>query len=564
MLVVYNLTMSRIGELDMSEINQQIMVIGHKNPDTDSICSALCYANLKRIITGEQYVAKRAGHLNDETKYILKKLKVKSPEYIKDVRPQVRDIEIRRISGVSRDISVRRAWTIMKDSNVVTLPITKGDKLEGLVTIGDIARSYFEIYDSTILSTAKTSFHNIIETLEGNVLTGDSDQIFDKGKVVIAVANPDQMENYINDGDIVILSNRYEAQLCAIEMNAKCIVVCEGAKVSQTIMKIASEHNCMIIGTKYDTYTVARLINQSMPIRFFMKENAKLVKFTTNDFIEDIRDIMTKKRFRDFPIEDEHHNFVGMISRRNLLKAGKKKLILVDHNEKTQAVAGVETAEIMEIIDHHRIGSIETVLPVYFRNQPVGCTATIVFQMYQENHVEIDKQIASLLASAIISDTLILRSPTCTQVDRDVCQYLAGIAGIDIEQYGKEIFRAGSNLGSKTAKELFYQDYKTFAVNEFNIGVGQINSMNEDEIEDIMKKMPVFMESVIDGGINQIYFMLTNIITESSYVFFAGKGAENVLENAFNIKTNDHYVLLKGVVSRKKQLVPSIIEAIQQ
>lgn len=550
----------------MTEESPQIMVIGHKNPDTDSICSAICYANLKCIITGKNYVAKRAGHLNDETQYIINRFKVKAPEYIKDVRPQVSDIEIRRTPGVSQDISVRNAWTIMKEANVVTLPITEGSKLTGLVTIGDIARSYFEIFDATVLSTAKTSFSNIVETLEGEVVTGNSNEIFTKGKVIIAVANPDVMENYIEEGDIVILGNRYEAQLCAIEMNAKCIIVCEGAEVSKTIVKIAAEHGCMVISTRYDTYTVARLINQSMPISFFMRRSDDgLIKFRTNDFIEDIQDIMAKKRFRDFPIEDEHNHYVGMISRRNLLKAGKKKLILVDHNERTQAVSGVESAQILEIIDHHRIGSIETVSPVYFRNQPLGCTATIIYQIYQENQVEINQTIASLLVSAIISDTLILRSPTCTQVDVDACNKLAKIAGIDIEQYGKEIFKAGSNLKSKKAKEIFHQDFKTFSVGDINIGVGQINSMSEEEIELIQSKMSKYVESVVEeGAINLAFFMMTNIMTGSSVVTFAGKNAANVVASAFNVQTLGNIAVLPGVVSRKKQFVPAIMEALQQ
>lgn len=550
----------------MCSNNKPIIVIGHKNPDTDSICSAICYADLKSKITNETYIAKRAGHLNEETQYVLKKYDIKVPEYIKDVRPQVSDIEIRRTEGVSKDISVKDAWTKMKDLNVVTLPITQKKRLIGLITIGDIAKSYFEVYDSTILATAKTKFQNIVDTLNGTVITGNINEVFQKGKVVIAAANPEMMENYIEAGDIVILGNRYEAQLCAIEMEAKCLIVCEGAGISKTITKVANERDCIIISTSYDTYTVARLINQSMPIEFLMKKKEDgLISFNTDDFIEDIQGIMAKKRHRDFPIEDNKNNYIGMISRRNLLGAGKKQIILVDHNEKGQAISGIETAQILEIIDHHRIGSIETVTPVFFRNQPLGCTATIICQMYHENNIEITPKIAYLLCSAIISDTLIFKSPTCTAEDIKACRELADIAGINIEEHGMEMFNAGSNLSSKTAKEIIMQDYKKFSVNDIKIGVGQINTMSQAEIDNIRGKIENYIDKVIaDGGVDMIYLLMTNIMTESSEVVFAGKSAGSVLANAFNVQVNGKSAVLEKIVSRKKQFFPAIMETLQQ
>lgn len=549
----------------MSENKKPVYVIGHKNPDTDSVCSAICYARLKTAVTGDEYIAKRAGHLNEETQYVMNRIGLEPPQYIKDVRPQVKDIDIRRIQGISDELSVRNAWKLMKKLDVVTLPVTSGVKLKGLVTIGDVARSYFEIFDSNILSTAKTSFKNIVETLDGTVVTGDVNAKYEKGKVLIAAANPDMMENYIEENDLVILGNRYEAQLCAIEMNAGCLVVCDGAKVSMTIQKIAEEHGCMIIITGYDPYTAARLINQSMPISFFMKNTDSLIKFRTSDYVEDIQDVMAKKRHRDFPIEDENGNYVGMISRRNLLGSGRKKLILVDHNEKNQAVYGVETTEILEIIDHHRLGAIQTMSPVFFRNQPLGCTATIIYQMYQEYNVKIDKETAFLLCAAIISDTLIFKSPTCTEADISAGRALALLAGIDPESFGKEMFKAGSNLSSKTPKEIIHQDYKTFMVNDVSIGVGQINSMSSEEISDLKERLLPYIESEVtqDGG-SMVFFMLTNIMTESSEVLCAGKNAAELLAGAFNADIADGCVILKGVVSRKKQLFPAIMEALQQ
>lgn len=549
----------------MSENKKPVYVIGHKNPDTDSVCSAICYARLKTAVTGDEYIAKRAGHLNEETQYVMNRIGLEPPQYIKDVRPQVKDIDIRRIQGISDELSVRNAWKLMKKLDVVTLPVTSGVKLKGLVTIGDVARSYFEIFDSNILSTAKTSFKNIVETLDGTVVTGDVNAKYEKGKVLIAAANPDMMENYIEENDLVILGNRYEAQLCAIEMNAGCLVVCDGAKVSMTIQKIAEERGCMIIITGYDPYTAARLINQSMPISFFMKNTDSLIKFRTSDYVEDIQDVMAKKRHRDFPIEDENGNYVGMISRRNLLGSGRKKLILVDHNEKNQAVYGVETTEILEIIDHHRLGAIQTMSPVFFRNQPLGCTATIIYQMYQEYNVKIDKETAFLLCAAIISDTLIFKSPTCTEADISAGRALALLAGIDPESFGKEMFKAGSNLSSKTPKEIIHQDYKTFMVNDVSIGVGQINSMSSEEISDLKERLLPYIESEVtqDGG-SMVFFMLTNIMTESSEVLCAGKNAAELLAGAFNADIADGCVILKGVVSRKKQLFPAIMEALQQ
>ncbi len=545
-------------------MEKPVYVIGHKNPDSDSVCSAICYARLKTLLTGNTYIPKRAGHINEETHYVLDRWGIESPEYIKDVRPQVSDVDIHIVDGVDRSISIKEAWKLMKESNTVTLPILEDGQLNGIISIGDITKSYFEIYDSSILAKAKTKFTNIVDTLEGRVVTGDTSQIVDSGKVLIATANPDMMENFIDEGDIVILGNRYEAQLCAIEMNARCIIICDGAEVSKTITKLAQEHDCAIIITKYDTYTVARLINQSMPISFYMTPKEKIIQFKTTDFVEDIREIMAKHRFRDFPILDSDGRYIGMISRRNLIMHGRKKLILVDHNEKIQAVGGVETADILEIIDHHRIGSIETMSPVYFRNQPLGCTATIIYQMYNESGLVPEKDIAALLCSAIISDTLILKSPTCTQVDVDACTRLAEIAGIDIDEYGREMFKAGSNLSSKTPKELFERDFKRFSVNDINIGVGQVNCMETSEADELKERMSGYIaDSCHEYGLNMTFFMITNVLDESSYVVCSGNNAVSTISRAFNVKALDNTVFLKGVVSRKKQILPAIMETLQ-
>ena len=551
---------------------KKTLVLGHRNPDTDSICSAICYAGFKHQLTGENYEPCRAGNVNPETQYVLDYFKLKAPRLVENVKTQVKDIEIRKTKGVSRGISLKNAWGLMQENNVVTLPcVTEEGLLEGVITIGDITKSYMNLYDSSIISKACTKYANILDTLEGSMVVGDSEAYFDRGKVLIAAANPDLMENYIEKHDLVILGNRYESQLCAIEMEAGCIIVCEGAGVSLTIRKLAQERGCAVITTPYDTYTTARLINQSMPISYFMtKEN--IIEFSEEDYLDDIREIMASKRHRDFPILDSDGKYIGMISRRNLLGAKGKSIILVDHNEKSQAVEGMESADIREIIDHHRLGTVETMSPVFFRNQPLGCTATIIYQMYQENHIEIDKTTAGLLCSAIISDTLLFRSPTCTPIDKAAGLALAQIAGLDIEKYAIDMFSAGSNLKGKSDGDIFYQDFKRFTVGNSVFGIGQITSLNAVELKDLRSRMSVYTEKEREQHeIDMMFFMLTNILTESTDLICTGQGAEQLIANAFHVKDEDMenvsgqtgIVKLPGVVSRKKQLAPQIMMALQ-
>ncbi len=372
------------------------------------------------------------------------------------------------------------------------------------------------------------------------------------------------MESYIEKGDIVILGNRYESQLCAIEMDAKCIIVCDGATVSFTITKLAKNKECFIIKTPYDTFTASRLINQSIPIKFFMKSE-NLVTFGLGEFLDDIRDIMTKKKYRDFPILDWNDNYFGMISRRSLLGARKKKLILVDHNEPSQSVDGIEEAELLEIIDHHRIGSIETMAPVFFRNQPLGCTATIIYQMYGEAGVKIPKDTAGLLCSAILSDTLMYRSPTCTEVDKKAAEALALIAGINVEQYASEMFATGSTLSSKSPEEIFYHDFKKFDVGEKKFGVGQITSMIHSEFNAIKTKLIPYMKKVLpDLQVSMLFFMLTDIMQESTELLYAGSGAKELAEAAFRKEGGEESMILENIVSRKKQIIPAMVTELQE
>ena len=554
----------------LDEKKRKTIVIGHKNPDTDSICSAICYAKMKQKLTGMEYEPCRAGHVNAETQFVLDYFGIEPPRLVENVKTQVKDIEIRRTQGVDRNISLKKAWNLMQDENVVTLPaVSEGGVLEGLITVGDIAKSYMSIYDSDVLSKAKTQYKNILETLDGTMVVGDENDYFDQGKVLIAAANPDLMEYYIKPHDLVILGNRYESQLCAIEMEADCIIVCEGAGVSMTIRKLAQERGCAVITTAYDTYTATRLVNQSMPISYFMKTE-NLITFEDTDYIDEIKEVMTSKRHRDFPILDKNGKYKGMISRRNLLGARGKRIILVDHNERAQAVNGVENADILEIIDHHKLGTVETISPVFFRNQPLGCTATIIYQMYNENNLEIDRETAGLLCSAIISDTLLFRSPTCTETDRVAGLALACAAGIDIDKYAADMFAAGSNLKGKSDQEIFYQDFKRFSAGKVAFGVGQISSLNADELEQLKKRLAPYMVKVQqEHGLDMLFFMLTNILTQSTELLCQGSGAESMILKAFHMEQQEpeHLdakecaVTLPGVVSRKKQLIPAIMIA---
>ena len=555
---------SKKSDMSINE-KKKVWVVGHKNPDTDSICAAIAYANLKNQADGNRYEAKRAGELNEETKYVLDTFGVKSPGLITDVGAQVKDIEIRKTPGVSGKISLKRAWEMMKEQNVVTLPVTdKENNLEGLIITGDIATSYMDVYDNSILSRAKTQYQNIVDTLDGTMLCGNEHAYFMKGKVVVGSANPETMEQFLEDDDLVIMGNRYDAQICALESNASCIVIAGSPQVPKTIVKMAEEKHCVLITTDYDTYTAARLINQSMPIKFFMRRE-QLVTFETEEYIDEVREIMSKEKHRDFPVLDEDGKYIGMISRRNLLNMKKKQLILVDHNEKTQAVDGISGADILEIIDHHRIGSLETMSPVFFRNQPLGCTATIIYQMYQEQKVAIDKKVAGLLCSAILSDTLMYRSPTCTPLDKAVAEELAQIADISIEEHAKAMFQAGSDFGSKTPEEIFYQDFKTFSQDGVEFGVGQLSAMTQEELEQVRDKLlPYLRDVLVERKIEMVFVMLTNIIEETTYLICAGEKADDLVEKAYHVHKEGDYHVLKGVVSRKKQLIPMFMSAMQE
>ena len=545
---------------------EKIFVIGHKNPDTDSICSAIAYCDIKNRTTQDsKYIAKRAGQINEETEYVLNRFGVQPPGYLSNIGTQVKDMDIRLSPEANKSMSLKNAWDLMQENSIVSLPIREKDgTLEGLITIGDIAKTYMDTTDSYLLSRARTQYQRIAETIGGKVVEGNGHGYFVQGKIMVATANPDKMKEYVEENDMIIMGNREEDHLQAIEQNVSCIIVGLGIEVTEKVLKLAHEKDIIIISSPYDTFTISRLINQSIPVKYIMKTE-NLVTFNTEDFTDDIQDVMIKHRHRAFPVIDKKGKCIGTISRRNFLDMHRKKVVLVDHNEKDQAVDNIDKAEIMEIIDHHKLGTLQTMQPISFRNQPVGCTGTIMYQMYGEQKLEIPPKIAGLLCAAIISDTLMFRSPTCTLQDKMAAGALALIADISIEEFAREMFKAGSNLKDKSPEEIFYQDYKKFiAEGDVCFGVGQISSMDADELKEIKERLLPFMVSECGRhGVSRVYFMLTNIMEQSTELLFYGEGSEEMAINAFKMQPENGTIYLKGVVSRKKQLIPPLMEAAQ-
>ena len=550
----------------MSRKNNEVWVIGHKNPDTDSICSAICYAELKNKLSGgdKLYIPKKTANVNDETKFALEHFGFAEPETVTDVRSQLSDVEFHHVPGVDGEISIREAWAKMREYNIVTLPVTEGKKLEGIVTIGDLSRTVFDVIDRYQMSAACTPYVNVQSVLEAEVVTGDISGLFDKGRVVVSSANEDRMSRLIEPGDIVILENREDSHINAIETRAGCIILCNDSEVSDEIISKAKENGTIVLRTKYDPVTCVRLINQSIPIKSIFRDRDELLKFSTDDFVEDITDPMTQVRYRYFPVENENGEYEGLVSKGDLLKAGKKQVILVDHEELSQAVDGVNKAEILEIIDHHRLGGMTTPQPLFARIQPMGCTCTIIYSMYKEAGLTPDKDIAGLMLSAICSDTLLLTSPTCTGHDKVAAKELEKLAGVNMEEYAMAMFKAGSQWGAKTAEEILNSDFKMFEMGGRKVGVDQVNVTEASAVDAIYDKIAPALECFIkDNGADNVYVMVTDIIKSNSVLIAGGAGGVELMERTFGKKADGDRMFLDGVVSRKKQIVPPLTEALQ-
>jgi len=544
-------------------MRDKVYITGHRNPDSDSICAAVAYSEFKNKTQRINAIPIRLGEISRETQFILDYFGVEPPQLVQTVKPQIVDLEIDTVAPIASDISLKMAWSIMKKKNIKTLPVIyPNEKLAGIVSVSNLASSYLDIWDNYVLAKSKTKLNNILETLSAQIVYLSDENLELKGKVVVSMMEPND-RNLIEAEDICICGDREVVQEFVLECNARLMIITNNTTPSEKIIELATEKGCTIISTPYDSFTAARLIPQSIPIEYVMTKN-NVITFSTNDFIEDIKDIMLETRYRSYPVLDEDGSVVGSISRYHLITQQRKKVILVDHNEKTQSVDGLEDANILEIIDHHRIGDIQTGQPIYFRNEPVGSTSTIVANIFFENGIRPSKKVAGLLCGAIISDTLLLKSPTATIVDEIILKRLAEIASIDIEKFAQEMFKAGTSLEGKSSKELLYQDFKIFNMGNFKVGVGQITTTYMDGFTPLIDDLKTLMdEKVTQGKFDMIILMVTDIFKSSSLFIVCGEHKE-VFSRAFNIKLNKGTAYLDKIVSRKKQVIPPLTEVINQ
>ncbi|WP_027629839.1 putative manganese-dependent inorganic diphosphatase [Ruminiclostridium cellobioparum] len=544
-------------------MNELIYITGHKNPDTDSICSAIAYAELKRRHAMDALPV-RIGDINRETEFVLKYFGVDVPEYKETVRTQVSDLNMDIINPVSEDISIKSAWSIMQKNNIKVLPVADiNGKLLGIITLSDITSSYLDALENNILSASSTPLRNITDTLNARLICGNEDEFRAAGKVVIAAMIPEDMEPFVEKGDIVIIGNRKDSQLKAISIGVSCLILTCGGQIDKEVLDYAQETGCIVLETCYDTFTTARLINQSIPVSYIMTRK-QLVLFNIHDYIDNIKEKMLKTRYRSYPVVDDEGRIRGFISRYHLISQRRKKIILVDHNEKAQTIDGIEQADILEIIDHHRIGDIQTSYPIYFKNDAVGSTSTLIANMYFENGLNPSKKIAGILCAAIISDTMKFKSPTSTYADELAAQKLAKIADINIEEFSTALFKASASLEGMSPQTILDYDFKDFILNKYKIGVGQINSSDSEAFRKVKDSLLKHMKTVQENkGYSLILLMVTDIINEGSEILYAGDNA-GLVEKAFNIKNGESSTFLGGVVSRKKQVIPMLSRAIQR
>lgn len=538
-----------------------IYITGHKNPDTDSICSAVSYAALKNRLGKTQAKAIRLGSVSKETQYALDYFNVKAPDLMESMKAQIADLNFGPKEVINPEDSIKKAWELIKDSESKTLSVIDEEgKLVGIASQSTITSSYMDIWDNATIKKSNTKIASIIDTLSAKPVYLIDDGAEMKGKIVVAAMLPDSAEPFIEEGDIVICGDRIDSQELIIKNKAALMIVSGNLPVSKDIIEKAKAANCSIINTPYDTFTASRLVPLSVPVGYVMTTE-KLVSFKLDDTIDDVKDVMLDTRFRSYPVLDSENKVVGNISRYNLIAPNKKKLILVDHNEKGQSVNGRDDAEIIEIIDHHRVSDISTVNPVYFRCEPVGCTATIVTNMYLENGLEPTKEIAGLLCSAIISDTLLFKSPTSTAADKAAVEKLAKIAGIDPVKYAKEMFKAGSSLVGKSASDIFNQDFKEFKLGDLKLGVSQISTMDVEGLNPVKPDLLKLMQSMAKNeGFDLIILMLTDILEGGSELIVAGD-RKDLAEKAFDVKIPGDSVYVPGIMSRKKQVIPPLTAA---
>lgn len=540
-----------------------VFVTGHKNPDSDSICSAIAYADFLFRSGRYNAVPIRLGEISKETEYILNRFHVETPVLLTTVKQTVEDLDYDKVTVFSKELTLKTAWALMKQQNLKSAPVSDDhNQLLGLLSTSNIIEGYMDDWDSKILKDANTPVENVIDTLEASILYLDKNLKTIKGEVHIAAMTDEEAVKRIHPNDVVIVGgDREEAVRHMIKGHVSLIILTGSLTVDKELLQQCIDNQVSIISTTYNTFMASQQIIQSIPVEYVMQKGG-LVTFTDDDTVDYVKEVMTETRFRSYPVTDFMGRVVGSISRFQVLNGMKKKVIQVDHNERAQSIDGIEEAEILEIIDHHRVADIQTIGPVMFRAEPVGCTATIVTKCYKEAGIEIPHDIAGLMLGAIISDTLLFKSPTCTPTDTKIAKELAQIAGVDIVEFGMEMFKAGTSLVGKTVEEIFNQDYKKFSFDDIRIGVAQVNTMDIEGFAPYKQEMLDYMESVAKK--NKMEFamlLLTDVINATSEVFVAGPHPEYVAE-AFKVDLVEQQASLPGIISRKKQVVPVITEVL--
>ena len=534
------------------EADNPIYVTGHKNPDTDSIVSAIAYAALMNALGDRRYTAARLGTVSDETAHILERFGFDAPERIHNVFTQVRDLNFDRPPVLSAAVTVRRAWeTMLKGEGEATfLPVAGEDgKLLGMVTTGDIAS--FDLESSENPNLTDIPLFNLVSNLDGQLWDSNSGVTALSGKLLIVVPQIGAESVFTRDM-IVVTGNDPKIVKDALSAGVACIVIC-GAQIDPALLSEAK--GTVLITTPFDAYRAARLIIQSVPVERILPGTTP-VAFHLNDYLDDVREQTLKSRFRSYPILDENDQVVGTLSRFHLLRPNRKQIVLVDHNEVSQSVDGLNEAEVLAIIDHHRLADVQTGAPIYVRNEPVGATCTIVATMFQERGIMPNRHLAGLLAAGIVSDTIFFKSPTATPRDRLMAERMAAIAGESLDELGRDIFTPSASQDADPRKMLL-SDFKHFVIAGHKLGIGQINCIDSAEILKRRDEYLAVMEQVKqEREFDILLLMLTDVLLEGTVLLSVGD--LDTVEEAFNAKIKDNTVFLPGVMSRKKQVVPAL------
>ena len=539
-------------------MKEKIYVTGHQNPDTDSVCSAIGYAYLKERLEDVEAIPLRLGGLNQETKFVLDYFGVEAPEIKDSMQPQVKDLDMDLDYGLSKDVSLYKAMEIIQRDDLGALPIVDAEQqLEGIVTLSDITKSYMEIWDDFILGTSGTSLMNITEVLSAEILYKPEKTRPFHGKMSIIAMDPEETKDLVSEGDIAICGNRYDARKASIKSKASILILTGGFQLEDELLEEAKKKDVVVLSTQFSSFMAARLLPQAVPVSHIMTSN-NLVTFHPEEGVDDVSNIMSQTRFRAYPVVDYQEKYLGMISRYHLISLSPKKLILVDHNEANQSIDHIDQAEILEIIDHHRVANIFTDRPIYFRNEPVGSTATIVSSMYFESGVLPPKSIAGILCAAIISDTLLFKSPTATKKDEIILERMAKIAQLDVEKFAMKMFREGTSLENKKPDDLLHSDVKRFVINEHPIRVAQVFTVDMESIEPIKEDLIEQMNKILANNNEKAFvLMITDIFKETSEVIVVGDYA-NELAESFDEKLTGYSFMADGLLSRKKQMIPKI------